>query len=284
MPANRPALQEGRQAPGALRSIFPPGKQMLPRHLTIAALLVAIASLGACDGRGRVPDLVTAAPALPPAPTSSIAAARPVVARPSALTVPTPAGVALARADGSRSPATSGVTPAGPSPGDAASTGRDVAVTAPGDSICAGLRGSDMDACIDAAARASAGPVATDEDADRAFRAAQARRDQALMDDEDRDTRLAQARDDARDRDAMDRDAMDRDAMDHDAMDRDAMDRDARDRDARDRFASAPVDDGYRGAVDDEPPAEPLDDDGPADAPLDDGGPYPPPPDDYPRR
>ena len=141
---------------------------MRSRLLATPWLLAALFLLAACGRSGSHAPAPSGASAAPPPPSSAAAAAVPASAIASPLPVPTPAGTTLALA---RSRAAQGVVGGG--------------------SPCAGLRGATLDACIDAAARNSASPVAIDEDADREFRAAQARRDQQLMDREEEDARLA---------------------------------------------------------------------------------------------
>lgn len=138
------------------------------RLLATPWLLAALVALAACGRGGSHAPAPSGASAAPPPPSSAVAAAAPASATASPVPVPTPAATTLALA---RSRAAQGAAGSG--------------------SPCAGLRGATLDACIDATARSSASPVAIDEDADREFRAAQARRDQQLMDREEEDARLA---------------------------------------------------------------------------------------------
>ena len=138
------------------------------RLLATPWLLAALVVLAACGRGGSHAPAPSGASAAPPPPSSAAAAAAPASAIAAPVPVPTPAATTLALA---RSRAAQGA--------------------AGGGSPCAGLGGAALDACIDAAARSSASPVAIDEDADREFRAAQARRDQQLMDREEEDARLA---------------------------------------------------------------------------------------------
>ena len=150
---------------------------MRPQFHLLPGLLLAACALTACDRAARAPakSLATGAPAAPPAPTSSVAAAAPLTTTASPMPVPTPASTALALA---RDKTAATATAAGGS-----SAGRS--------GLCAGRRGADLDACIDALARAPATPVAVDTDASREFRDAQARRDRELMDRDEEEARQA---------------------------------------------------------------------------------------------
>ena len=140
------------------------------RLLATPWLLAAFVIVAGCGrGNSHAPAL-SGASAAPPPPTSAAAAAVPVSAIASPVPIPTPASTTLALA---------------------LARNRVAQGTAGGVSPCGGLRGATLDACIELAARRSASPLAIDEDADREFRAAQARRDQQLMDREEADARLA---------------------------------------------------------------------------------------------
>jgi hypothetical protein len=153
---------------------------MTTRRYAPALFLLVPLLLAGCERAGP-PDLLTV-PASPPPPTSSVAAAEPVDATPPPKPVPTPSATALAlgQKDAAR--------PSVAKPPAATARDRAPVARASGSGPCAGLAGPALEECIDREAR---GVARVDEDAAAEFRAAQARRDQDLMDRDAEEAALA---------------------------------------------------------------------------------------------